>query len=187
LWVDVETTGLNSEKDTIIELAAICPDTGAEFHEYCLPAYKPADYEIIEALTGITWEWLKANGKKEIVLLYDFIRFLDTLVDKYNVKDKMIFAGFNTSFDNNFVRALFARNQDKYFGSYFFNILLDIYPFIAEKIISGQIEVFDNYRLSTLCEYFGIKFKAHSAIEDVKAEMLLYQKVKNLKKSVKKK
>jgi DNA polymerase III epsilon subunit-like protein len=64
---------------------------------------------------------------------------------------------------------------------------LDIYPFIAEKIISGQIEVFDNYRLSTLCEYFGIKFKAHSAIEDVKAEMLLYQKVKNLKKSVKKK
>ena len=176
IWVDTETTGLNCKEDQIIELAALCgKDT---FHEYCLPKEKPKNWDKIEELTGITWEFLEKNGISEDVLYHRFEMWLGNHVDRYNKKDKAVFAGYGSRFDSDFIRAMFERFYNKFYGSYFISITLDVQSFVAENVASGIITLLDNFKLSTVCDHFGIEFKAHSAIEDVRAAKELFEKCK---------
>ena len=173
IWIDLETTGINHEIDTIIEFAAICD--GQEFHEYCLPSEKPNNWDFIEQLTGITWSFLVNNGIEEKKLFAKLDDFLCSLVDRFDKTDKLIFSGYRVNFDNNFVRSLFVRNHNKFFGSYFFNIMLDVGTIVAELLSSGGLQPLENYKLKTICNYYNIDFNAHSAIEDIRATKKLYE------------
>jgi len=174
LWIDIETTGLDYNNDTIIELACIYNYT--EFHEYCLPAKKPEIWEEISELTGLTWEFLEQNGVSEEILYHKFLKFLDSKIDKYNKTEKLIFSGYKADFDKEFIRKLFIKNNNNFLGSYFLNINLDIMSIIAHYITQKQItEIFENYKLKTVCDFFKINFKAHSALEDIKATKKIYE------------
>lgn len=176
IWIDIETTGINIEDNQIIEIAAICK--GKTFHRYCLPEIKPKNWSFVEGLTGITWEFLEKNGLiSEAILHAEFVIFLNSLVDKYDKKDKLIFSGYKTGFDASFVRDLFIKNDDDYYGSYFMVTNLDVMSEIASLLSSNQMELLGNYKLKTVCEHMGIKFQAHSAIEDIKATIKLYEKI----------
>lgn len=178
LWIDVETTGVNPETDTVIELAAIYP--GSKFHMYCKPKEKPDGFEKITEITGITWEFLEKNGVTERILYNEFLNFLDSLVSKFDKSDKLIFSGYNTRFDNNFIRELFLRNDNTFFGSYFLSILTDVMSSVANEIASGRLELLKNYKLQTVCNHYGVEFSAHSAIEDIHATIELYKKIREL-------
>lgn len=196
IWIDLETPDLNPESG-VIELAALYEDDSGDkskavFHEFCKPDIKPAtwdeplknrkDNKTISDLTGITWEKLEKVGLSEAALHAKFKTFLGKRIDSYNKQDKAIFAAYNAKFDNEFVRALFLRNNDKYFGSYFYSCILDILSTVAMSFRFGIIPPLENYQQDTVCDYFGIKFNAHSAIEDIKAgrnlELLLEEKIK---------
>lgn len=182
LWVDVETTGVNHKNDTIIELAAIYKDR--EFHMYCLPDEYPENFELIEEITGITWDFLQKNGVSQERLYGYFVNFLDLAVDKYNKNDKIIFSAYNANFDNEFIRELFMRNNNNFIGSYFFNIKYDVMSTIAEEICSGRLIPLNNFKLSTICEHYGVKFNAHSAIEDIRATKELCEIIEHERRSI---
>ena len=95
----------------------------------------------------ITQEALEVAGvTKEQILSYppmgtifpQFIAMLDKYVDRFNKKDKFFLAGYNNaSFDNQFLRAWFLQNGDKYFGSWFWSNSIDVMvlatPYLAAK------------------------------------------------------
>jgi len=181
IWIDLETTGLNPDKDTIIEIACIFPtDKGDDiFHKYCLPDEKPENFQNISKLTGITWEFLEENGFKEDVLFSLFLNWLDGIISKYNKNDKAILCGYNVlGFDSKFLRKLFYRNCNNFYGSYFYSPSFDVFSKIAEELKDENIPQLPSYNLKSCCDFFNIDFMAHSAIADIQATIELYKKLK---------
>jgi len=182
VWIDVETTGLNCKEDKIIELAALY-ENGKEksvFHTYILPAEKPTDFTVIEELTGITWEYLEKNGIASAEAYSKFSDWLGERINKYDKKDKAIFAAYNAKFDNDFMREFFKHNFDNYFGSWFYSASLDIMGTAVLCVKLGLIPAPENFKNSTICQSFGIEHKLHSAIEDIKASRQAQLKMEEL-------
>lgn len=175
IWIDVETTGLDIQKNTIIELAAIYKNE--MFHKYVKLSYMPYNFNEVSEITGITWDFLQENGVSELELYETFIDFLDNIVDKYNKDNKLVISGYNTQFDSEFIRNLFKRYNNNYYGSYFLNVNYEVMSEVANAICNGEIDLLENYKLETVCKFFNIEFNAHSAIEDIRATIELNNKI----------
>ena len=96
---DLETTGLSSKTDRIIEIGAVILKNGKEvdrFQTFVDPE-RPLDRKIVD-LTGITDEMLKGAPKIEEVLP----KFLDFIGDR-------VLVAHNSDFDTGFIRAECAR------------------------------------------------------------------------------
>ena len=186
IWIDVETTGIEPATNTIIELAALY-ENGKDkdiFHTYILPDVFPAEFSTIEELTGITWEYLQHNGITEQQAYTDFIAWLGKHIDKYDKEDKAIFAAYYARFDNDFIRELFKRNNDNYFGSWFYSAPLDIMGTVIQCVRLGLMPVPVNFKNITICEFFGIEHKAHSAKDDIMASRKAQIKMEDIKKGI---
>jgi DNA polymerase-3 subunit epsilon len=174
IWVDVETTGLLCGKDRIIELAAIYEDD--VFHRYCKPFdSKPENFGFIEGLTGITWKYLEENGCSDQKLYREFNTWICKIINQYDRLDKAVFCAYNAHFDSDFIRALFNRNGNKFYGSFFFSARLDVMTTVAENM--DKLYTLPNLKNETVCNHLGIELKAHSALEDIKATKELYERL----------
>lgn len=172
VWVDVETTGLDAKKNQIIELAAIYEYNGEydKFHCYCAPFEKPKLWIEEPELQTVDWEWLKANGLTEQELYKNFTTWLATKINKFDKNDKASFIAYNASFDVRFVRALFEKNGDNFYGSFFDQIPLNILQTVKLAVKLGFIKAPANYKLVTVTSHLGITLdNAHSGIADIKA------------------
>ena len=186
VWVDVETTGVNHETDSIIELAALYEDTSlnyaehgdkakALFHKYCKPDVKPESWdqplkgrkETISDLTGITWEKLEAEGVSDKELHTGLNNFLLERIVPFDKNDKAIFAAYNAKFDNQMIRALWKRNDDNYFGSYFISATLDVLSTVALAIAKNAMPPLIRHSLDVVCDHLDIPVKSHSAKDDI--------------------
>jgi DNA polymerase III epsilon subunit-like protein len=181
VWVDIESPNLNPDSG-IIELAALYEDTEigdkskAIFHKFCKPEVKPEswdkplnnrDNKTITDLTGITWNKLESEGISENELYTQFSKFLAERIDKFNKQDKAIFVAYNAKFDADFIRALWKRNNDNYYGSWFLSANLDILSTVALAIRFDKLPILPNNQLNTVADYLNIEIKAHSAISDI--------------------
>ena len=96
---DLETTGLSSANDRIIEIGAVVMKNGEELDRFqtFLDPQRPLEKKIVE-LTGITDEMLKGAPKIEEVLP-EFLKFVNGRV----------LVAHNSDFDTGFIRAACAR------------------------------------------------------------------------------
>ncbi len=92
---DLETTGLSSRTDRIIEIGAVILKNGQELNRFqtFVDPERPLDRRIVE-LTGITEEMLQGAPKIEEVLP----KFLDFVGDR-------VLVAHNSDFDTGFIRA----------------------------------------------------------------------------------
>lgn len=145
---DIETTGINRNKDEIIEIAAIkCAGNNIiEFHQYInIESIIPVH---ITALTGISNDTLKEADPINIVLP-KFLSFIGShkLVG-HNIK------AFDIPFINKFCDDLGLPKIK--------NLFEDTLLLAKEKL-----SLLDNYRLPTICECFDIDASnAHHALDD---------------------
>jgi len=179
-WIDIESTGLDPIKCDVVQIAILIEE----------------DEEIVEEANiklrphpgaFIADEALKTNMKtrEEIAAypapfegIYKFRKVLESYVSPYDKRDKLFFAGYNPSFDVDFLNNAFLKNKDTYFFSWFFSCFIDVRSNVAEHFANSDI-VLPNYKLKTVCSHFDIKFKAHDAMEDIKATRDLYYELKN--------
>lgn len=169
LFLDIETTGFSRRYDYMIEIAAIVYDTEkkkeiATFHEYIKPK-KTIPPTVIE-VTRITNEQV-ANCRQEIEVLEDFIKFINSQeiesyvghnIDAFDItwfKEKSIFY-FLTWPDKPTVDTLKIARKVKAPTSMF--------------TATGQ----PSYKQESIAKALGIEYGAHSAIEDVKAMIKIY-------------
>jgi len=101
-------------------------------------------------------------------------------IDKYDRNDKFIMAGYWVHFDNGFLRQMFKKANDKYFGSWCFSPCIDVASFVAVAVAKHGFR-FPNYKLETVCDRLGIAIDAHDALSDIHATRTLYQALGGLR------
>lgn len=180
LYFDLETTGLDPIKNSVIQFAAI-----AEYDDKIVDEinvhFQPFDEAEIEegALekTGMTIDDLANRMSHEDGFL-SVKGFLDKHIDKYDKKDKFYAAGFNVRFDLEFLASFFKYNGEKYgIGSYFNWRQIDPLSLLHIMDWKGKINL-PNYKLETVCEHFNIEIEnAHDAYEDIAATRKIIKKL----------
>ncbi len=145
---DIETTGLNPNEESLIEIGAAVYESGKlkeRFHTFAEPEV-PLSHATTE-LTGITDDMLKgAPGQKEA--LESFIGFLG---------DRIAVAHNGRAFDINFLKVVRKREGIAFDCPY-----LDTLP-----IARGVLKNLGNHRLETLAEHYGFgNFNHHRAEDD---------------------
>ena len=157
--IDLETTGLSPRCDEIIELAAIRVRDGEIADSYQrLVKPKEGISDIISSITHITNEMVAEAPPIEDVLS-GYIDFIGSDV----------VVGHNVSFDVNFL----FDNCVSIFGNVFTN------DYINTVRVAKRLLDLPHYRLSDLCEYFGIsRENAHRALADCQMTHELVKKLK---------
>lgn len=148
--VDLETTGLDCNKNRIIEVGAVKVRGGEIVERFSsfVACPVPLPWEITE-LTGIEdGDLAGAPDLKEV--LQQLVEFLGNAV----------LVGHNLSFDYGFLKV----NGSRY-GITFNAEQVDTLR-LARTLLRGKV---NNFKLSTLAEYFGITFRHHRALDDAEA------------------
>lgn len=169
-YFDVETTGLDPQKNDIIQLAyqIVIDDKVVEGDSIFM---QPFDFSTIEQealdVHGFTIEKIKTFQKPHLAykLILDI---LGKYIDKYDRSDKFQPAGYNTRFDLDFLKQFFVKNNDKYFGSWFNYRAIDPLAILYFMEGMGKINL-PNYKLETVCSHFKVEIDAHDALSDIKA------------------
>lgn len=161
--IDLETTGLESATDSIVEFGGIRVVNGMAAEEFSQLVYcdKELPKTIVE-LTHITDQMLQEEG---IPLKEALAGFLDFIGEE-------VLMGYNIAFDMEFLRK--ACNWCKY-------------PMVTNRVVDLQNLVrrkaFDlpNYRLGTVAEYFAVpKEEEHRALGDCRLAYGIYQKLNEM-------
>lgn len=182
LFFDVETTGTDSRTNDIVQLSGAIEIDG-DIKETFNLRMRPFNINAIEE------EALRVTGlKKEDILGYPdpkqmltkFKTMLGKYVNKYDKSDKFIPAGYNVKFDIDFIQAWFHKCGDVYgFGTWQNWKAMDPLPVLQFMDTQGLISL-PNYKLSTVCEHFGIEINAHDALSDITATKEVINKVRSL-------
>jgi DNA polymerase III subunit epsilon len=177
-WFDIETTGLDTSKCGIVQLAGLVEINGKvedEFDFKCKPF--PGDLIFDEAIVihGLTKEIMETFDDPA-VMHRNLLSVLGKHCDKFDRLDKFYPAGYNVSFDYNFLQSFFMKNNDKFFGSWFNHRRIDPLSVLWIGDLLGKYNL-DNYKLETVAKHFGVTLQAHNALSDVKATREIFGKI----------
>ncbi len=184
LYFDTETTGLDAGKYGIIQLAALM-EIGGEIVETFNMKFQPHEGALVnpEALkvSGTDPEELKTRTSSSDAYR-EFLKFLDRHIAKFDKTDKAYPAGYNVTFDMQFLEAWFRHHGNQYgTGSYQNWKMLDPLPLLRVWDFLGTIALPD-YKLQTVCTAYGIALEAHDALSDILATRELLGRVMKTQK-----
>lgn len=174
IWVDVETTGLNSYRNGIIQLAGMVEIEGNIVEQFNYNV-APFPFDMIDMKA------LEVNGKtREEIQQYDkpakvYKEFKD-LVEKYANGTKLICAGYNVGFDVRFMKDFFGKNGDKAFFTNFDYHTLDVMNSAMMYCHKKNVKL-KNQKLVTVAEHFGINANFHDAMGDIVATREIYLRI----------
>ena len=174
LYFDVETTGLSPSKDSIHQMAGIVEIDGVVVEEFDI-RMKPINYTelpetYVTPVGGIT-KAMMAEYKPNSAGFAEFKQILNRHVNKYDRTDKFFIAGYNCqAFDMQFLRALFDRNGDTFFGTYFWSSSFDAMN-IATFFMHAYRKNMPNFKLETVAKALGLEVDGpgfHDAMSDIR-------------------
>src|SRR5699024_1326467 len=156
---DVETTGLSSVYDTIIELAGVKMQNGEiidRFERFANP-HRPLPNKIID-ITGITDD-----------MLVDAPEVDDVLKEFHEWVGDSIFVAHNATFDIGFLNQGYRQIGYEKVK----NIVID-----TLELARFLLPELGNHRLNTLCKQMGVELtQHHRAIYDAEATAYLFWKL----------
>ena len=156
--LDVETTGLNTRTDEIIEIGAVRIENGvevAEFSELINPG-RPVPERVVE-LTGIT-----------TAMLRDRPALMDVMPAFAKFCEGAVLVAHNAAFDIAFFRRAFRQAELPFHFA-----VLDTLALVRNQY--PQLKV---HKLGAMCKQLGISLtNAHRAVHDARATGLMLMKV----------
>ncbi|MCY3035522.1 MULTISPECIES: type I-E CRISPR-associated endoribonuclease Cas2e [Aerococcus] len=163
--IDIETTGLDPLKDSIIEIAALAIKNGEIVKEFdCLVNYEGILPLEITSLTGIADQLLKKEGQKLEDVLKDFKAFIG----------EADLVGYNISFDIKFINYHLKQLKLPKLN----NKSIDLMSFVKKEKL-----FLSNYKLETALPAYGINEEVpHRALADVHLIYRLALKVNKFSK-----
>ena len=158
---DTETTGLNPEKDEVLQLAIVDENGSTLFNEYFKPQRHTSwdEAERIHMISPQQVQW-GFSLEQSVQRVSDILNSASTVI------------GYNVGFDVQFLQHAGVSVPRTY----------DVMKEFSE-IYGEWNEYFKNYKwqsLSKCAEYYGYKFSAHNALEDAKATVFCYRKMKGV-------
>lgn len=157
--IDIETDGLDKEKDYIIEIGAV-KSVGGRISEFqSLISYEGTLQKHIVAMTGITTNMLKTNGKSVEVVLKNFKEFIGDLD----------IIGYNVSFDIEFINIALSKFELEKLENKRYDLM---------KFVKNEKLFLANYKLQTVIKEYGVGNEVpHRALEDARLIYKLAVKV----------
>lgn len=182
LFFDLETTGTLVNKHGIHQISGMVVIDGEVKETFNLHV-QPNPQALIEPAAlevgGVTEAQIKAYPPMGVIY-NQFVDMLSKYVDRYNKKDKFFLVGYNNaSFDNQFLRAWFIQNDDKFFGSWFWANSIDVMV-MATPYLADQRADMENFKQGTVAKTLGIAIddsKLHDALYDIEVCKAIYDKV----------
>lgn len=183
-FFDLETTGLDHKTNGIHQLSGSIDVNGVECLKFNIKMAPPSDLIVEDAALKI------AGVTKDDIMKYPsyeeayktLIRMLYKFVDKYNNGDKFFLVGYNNAaFDNQFLRSFFAKNNDKYFGSWFWSNSFDVMV-LASYLLKDRRSTMRDFKLKTVAAALGIEVdesKLHDAEYDIDLTKKMFYKFHN--------
>lgn len=165
--IDIETTGLDSGNDKIIEIGAIkITDNKTERYSSLVFQEEKLQKSIIN-LTGITDKMLREQGRDIKNVLTEFLEFIGDLP----------IIGYSVDFDIKFLNSALKSN----ILPQIINRIIDL-----KDIVKKDKKSLKNYRLETVLKSYGIDKKVpHRALPDAQLTYELYGKVNKFSKNLK--
>lgn len=180
-FIDTETTGTDTSKHSIHQLASIMMDENGKCIDYILLTFRPFKTDDVEnsalEVVGTTYEKLMSREMTSGRAFLKFQDYLNKHVNRFDKQDKLQFMAYNSEFDERFVREWFAEHDDSFYGAYFWHPSVCIMK-AAAWLLRDNREVVPNFKLETLCKFAKIDFnteEAHSALYDIKKTIELYK------------
>lgn len=155
--LDLETTGLDPKKDKIIEIGAarvVDGEVKAVYQTFVKPGRKLS--EKVTELTGITDSMLEGEREQNDAIM----ELLEFLGDD-------ILLGHSILFDFSFVKRCAVNHRLTY----------EAEAIDTLKIARRCLPDLPSRSLPALCEHFDIRRSSHRALEDVLANVELYEKL----------
>lgn len=169
---DLETTGTLVNRHGIHQISGMVVIDGEvreSFNFHVQPNPKADITQEALDVAGVTKEQIMAYPPMGEVYR-QFVDMLAKYVDKYNRQDKFFLAGYNNaSFDNQFLRAWFVQNEDKYFGSWFWSNSIDVMVLATPYLAARRAEM-ENFKQGTVAKFLGIDVdsnRLHDALYDI--------------------
>jgi DNA polymerase-3 subunit epsilon len=175
LYYDLETTGVEPNRDEIVQFSAIIENLDGEIITEIDLKARPSSREMVKAgvaeLQGTTVDELMSRPLDQQELYEAIVDFFNKHVDKYDKNDKFIPVGYNIDFDNTFMRSFFMKHNNRYLSSYFHFYSIDVMAFSHIFLIYGHIpDTQYDLKLETMCGFAGIPLeKAHDSLYDTHA------------------
>ena len=188
-FIDLETTGLDRKAHNVFQISAIITDAKIKVLDEINLRFVPFDTKRIEVealeKTGLSIEEVTKAEMSNKEAYNAFIEFLSKHCDRYNKADKLYFVAYNAPFDADFLREFFAKNDDSYFGSWFWHPPLCVMQLAAWTLVDApELRAkMPNFKLETLCKIAEIDWdesKAHDAEYDNHATIKLFKELKKL-------
>jgi DNA polymerase-3 subunit epsilon len=180
LYLDVETTGLNSKTCGLIEVAGVFEIGGIIIHEFELlinPYSYPREVEVQEkalAVNNRTIPEIQTFLDQKVAFDY-LLQCIEHFENQYRCNNPIII-GYNVNFDVEFIQEWFVVNNIKY-ASYFNYKYIDVYQLVLNMAYLGIFDIGPN-SLKDMCLKLDIDLtNAHTAIADIKATRDLHRKL----------
>jgi DNA polymerase III epsilon subunit-like protein len=176
VWVDTETTGLETDNSGAFEIAFLIYD-GADMVEEKLYHLNPLNDQIKfgeEAfnVNGVPEETIRSYPPAEKVIP-EIVEFLD----KYVPPDGLVFAGYKCGFDYGHLKALFDR-YGEHMETFFSGRMIDVLELVKRARAMRILKHNGDNQLTTLCKALEIpQENAHTALDDIKATRKLYEAI----------
>ena len=159
--IDFETTGFKAREDEVLQVSIIDEEYNTLLNTYCRPNNKDS-WEDAQKVHGIT-PLMVANE-------LPFERYTAAVLDILTKADTVI--AYNASFEDVFLQA--------------YGIKVDpskwVDPMMLFAPIYGEPHRYGGYKwqsLVTCAKYYGYEFKAHDSLEDVRATLYCYLKMRD--------
>jgi DNA polymerase-3 subunit epsilon len=181
VFIDTETTGLDGETNGIHQISGMIEINGKvvdDFNYFVRPFEE--DFITSDALktSHVTRDMILSYPEpKEIHA--DLVKKLGKHCNKYKKWDKYFLMAYNGPFDHQHLRAWFKKNEDNYFGSWFFVPDFCVMRY-ALAMLQNERAKLENFKLSTVAEYLGIAEKDDPRYHDAKFDVEVTRKMYHL-------
>lgn len=185
VFYDLETTGLDVRKHSIIQLSGLIEidDEVIEYFDFKIRPHPKAELDpgALE-INRTTPEELMEYPEMSLVLT-EFKDLLKKYIDPFDRTQKAWLVGFNNrKFDDVFLRKYFELCGDPYFGSWFWSDSLDCVVLASQYLIERRSGM-HSFKLSAVASELGIVVDEdliHEAKYDIDLTRQIYRIVTNL-------
>ena len=167
LVVDVETTGLDPAKDTVVQIAACKLNGGVRLDDHPFVTYVRPETRISDTAEAV--HGLKLTDLRTAPAIAEAIRAFD----EYAPSDAIL-CGHNIAFDAAFLKAAYTSAGIRFPFDYH---LLDVWS-VSFFLLETQRIKLNPHNLTALCDLYGIpRGHKHDALEDVRATALILSRM----------
>ena len=179
VFTDVETTGLDPIDSAPFEVAMMVYRGGELLIERVFNL-NPLSEEVIFHEDAFRVHGVLEETIKTYPPASEVIPQISEFLSAYCPPEKMVFGGYNASFDYGQMGGIMFRHRSM-INDYFTGQLIDVLELVRKAKAQGLIKATRDNKLSTITEALGIKHdEAHTALSDIRATRKLYEYIYSL-------